>query len=333
MRAPEFWDRPRDPRSVLLLPAAGLYGLAGRLRRAVVRPHRAPVPVICVGALTVGGAGKTPVAIAVAEALAAAGHRPHFLTRGYGGAARGPLRVDLARHDAAAVGDEALLLAQAGSCWVARDRVAGARAAAAAGAGALVMDDGFQNPTLAKDAALLVVDGAHGIGNGHVLPAGPLRECVGDAVRRANAIVLLGADETGVLTRLAGPPVLKAQLAAGPEAAALAGRRVFAFAGIGRPQKFFATLRAAGAEIAAERPFPDHHAYSVAEVKALLADAARLGAQPVTTAKDAVRIPRDLRSAIGVLTVHVAWHDRAALESLLVSRINAVSSRPSTPPA
>ena len=174
MRAPEFWAR--DGGFAALLAPLGLsYDLAGRLHRALARPHSVPVPVICVGNLVAGGAGKTPLVIALVEALATRGQRAYCLTRGYGGCEAGPVRVDPAAHDAKRVGDEALLLARIAPTWVARDRAAGARAASAAGAGIIVMDDGFQNPHIAKDLSLLAVDGAYGFGNAKVMPAGPLR--------------------------------------------------------------------------------------------------------------------------------------------------------------
>jgi tetraacyldisaccharide 4'-kinase len=315
VRPPEFWERG-SPLALLLQPAAATYALAGRLRRAAARPWRAPVPVLCVGALTAGGAGKTPTALALAAALRARGRAPHFLTRGYGGAARGPLLVQPGLHDAAAVGDEPLLLAAAAPCWVARDRVAGARAAVAAGAEAVVMDDGFQNPYLAKDLSLLAIDGAHGFGNGRVLPAGPLREPVRDALGRADAVVLIGPDETGIASWLSCP-VLGARLVPGADAMNLRGQRVLAFAGIGRPSKLFATLRSLGAELLEQRSLPDHHPYTAAEIDALLHRAEQLNAVPVTTAKDAVRLPSAACSAVRVLTVELAWDDVPALDALL----------------
>ncbi|HET6522379.1 MAG TPA: tetraacyldisaccharide 4'-kinase [Geminicoccaceae bacterium] len=317
MRAPEFWTRD-GPLPRLLGPLGAAYGLAGRVRAALATPRRAPVPVVCVGNLTVGGTGKTPLALALAGHLAATGRRPHLLTRGYGGRLRGPLRVDPTRHDAAAVGDEALLLAGAAPTWLARDRAAGALAAAAAGAGVVVMDDGYQNPTLAKDLALVVVDGATGFGNGRLLPAGPLREPVAEGLRRASALVVVGPDRAGV-ARLAPPglPILEAEIRPAADAPDLSGRRVLAFAGIGRPDKLFDLLRAEGAELVAARAFADHHAYRRPEVEALLAEAARLGALPVTTAKDAVRLPADLRRHVAVLPVALALGDPAALDALL----------------
>jgi tetraacyldisaccharide 4'-kinase len=317
MRAPEFWARDNLP-ARLLSPLGEAYGLAGRLRRRLARPARAAVPVICVGNLVAGGAGKTPVAMALAAQLIARGWRPHLLTRGYGGRLRGPLRVDPARHDAAAVGDEALLLAEVAPTWCARDRIAGARAAVAAGADLLIMDDGFQNPWLHQDLALLVVDSNFGFGNRRLLPAGPLRERVATGLARASAMVQLGADETGLDDLLPRRVIrLRARLRAAPGAPDLRDRRVVAFAGIGRPEKFFRSLAEGGTLLVAKHAFGDHHRYRRHEILALLAEAAAKDAVCVTTAKDQVRLPADLRPSITILPVAVSWQDPAALARLL----------------
>ncbi|WP_207461927.1 tetraacyldisaccharide 4'-kinase [Azospirillum sp. SYSU D00513] len=320
MRTPGFWYGTPDTASRLiarsLAPFGALYGLAGRLRMAAATPYRADIPVVCVGNLVAGGAGKTPVALALLEALKARGIAAHALTRGHGGTERGPLRVDPARHGPVEVGDEALLLAAAAPCWVARDRAAGARAAAAQGAPALVMDDGFQNPGLAKDLSLIVVDGAAGFGNGLLIPAGPLREPVAWGLARADAMVVVGEDRTGVAGLAGSLPVLHARLE--PDGAGdLAGRPVLAFAGIGRPEKFFATLEAAGARIVERAAFADHHPYRAGEIARLLERAGDLGALPVTTAKDAVRLDLEARARVRVLPVRAVWRNTGALDALL----------------
>jgi tetraacyldisaccharide 4'-kinase len=316
MRAPEFWARD-GLAAQMLSPLGGAYGWAGRLRRHLARPARAAVPVVCVGNLTVGGAGKTPVALALAARLSARGRRPHLLTRGYGGALAGPVRVDPASHDAAAVGDEALLLAAVAPTWCAHDRVRGAKAAVAAGADLLILDDGFQNPRLHQDLALLVVDGGFGFGNHRLLPAGPLREQLGAGLARASAVVLLGADEAGLERHLPHGVTLRASLRAAPDAPDLRGRRVVAFAGIGRPEKFFRSLVEAGARLVGRHGCADHHHYRRHELRALLAAAEDKGALCVTTAKDAVRLPGELRGAITIWSVVVIWQDRSALDRLL----------------
>lgn len=318
MRPPEFWASD-DIRACLLSPLGALYGLAGRIRRQVARPLRLPVPVVCVGNLTVGGTGKTPIAMALAERLIGQGHRPHFLTRGYGGRLAGPIRVDVARHEVAEVGDEALLLARVAPTWVARRRPEGARAALAAGAELLIMDDGLQNPALVQDLAIVVVDGAVGFGNRRLLPAGPLREPIAAGLARASAIVLLGEDRAAVAPLLPDRlPRLEADLVHPPEAAALRGARVVAFAGIGRPDKFFASLASVGAQVVLTRGFPDHHPYREGDLQALAGEASRQGARLVTTAKDHVRIPPAWRRRVAVVPVGLRWRDPAALDRMLM---------------
>ncbi len=297
MREPAFWWREAGLAAGLLAPLAALYGaVAGaRLTR---RGARAAVPVVCIGNLTVGGAGKTPLALALARRLAADGDTPMLLSRGYRGRLEGPLRVDPVRHRALDVGDEPLLLARVAPTFVARDRVAGAQAAAAAGANIIVMDDGFQNPSLHKDFSVLVVDGRRGIGNGRVVPAGPLRAPLMAQLARADALVVVGpsqaAADVTAAARARGMPVFAAELA--PDAAAvaaLAGTRVLAFAGIGYPQKLFATLTAAGIVVAATRSFPDHHRYTPVQAAMLCAQADREALMLVTTEKDLVRMQGD----------------------------------------
>jgi tetraacyldisaccharide 4'-kinase len=318
VKAPEFW-RHGGLVPALLAPLAWGYDAACRANRALVSAQRAPVPVVCVGNLVVGGAGKTPVALALGARLAALGHDVHFLSRGYGGRARGPLRVEPGRHDAREVGDEPLLLAACRPTWVARDRAAGARAAAAAGAEVVVMDDGFQNGHIAKDLSLLVVDGAYGFGNRRPMPAGPLREDVRRGLARADAAVLLGADEAGVAARIeaAGLALLRATIAPTLDAVTLTDRPVVAFAGIARPEKFFATLEALGCRPLARRAFADHHRYDADEIMELVELAAREGATLVTTEKDHVRLPEAARPMVEVLRVRLEWAETAVLDRLL----------------
>ncbi|HST76562.1 MAG TPA: tetraacyldisaccharide 4'-kinase [Acetobacteraceae bacterium] len=323
-RAPEFWGRdgllPR-----LLQPVAS--ATAAVTARRVARPGwRASVPVICCGNVSVGGAGKTILALDLARRIAARGVRVHCLLRGYGGRARGVHRARPG--DAAAeVGDEALLLAEVAPTWIGADRAASARAAVAAGAEALVMDDGLQNSTLHKDFSFLVVDGGYGFGNGRVLPAGPLREPIAAGAARCRAAVLIGADEAGAARALPPSlPVLRARLVPVADAVDLAGRRVLAFAGIGRPEKFFATVEAVGGVVVGRRPFPDHHPYGEAELAGMIAEAAYLDALPVTTAKDAVRIPAAIREDVAVLGVTLGWEQPDQIEALLAELLSAPRS-------
>ena len=320
MRAPAFWAAERGgPAACALTPLSWLYRLGAQARAALARPAEAGVPVICVGNFTAGGAGKTPTVIALARLLAGDGLHPHVLTRGYGGREAGPLRVDPARHDARAVGDEALLLARAAPTWLSRDRAAGAKAAAAAGASVLLMDDGMQTPNLAKDLCLAVIDGGAGFGNGRVLPAGPLREPLASGLRRAHALVLVGDDRRGALEALGTHdlPVIEADLVPGEEVRMLRARPVVAFAGIGRPEKFFETLEEAGCAVVARHAFADHHRYKPREIAAIANQAKERDAQPVTTEKDHVRLPPDARAMVLTLPVTLAWRDPAAVRALL----------------
>ena len=313
MQAPAFWQGDGWLPHILA-PAAAVVA-ASTARRVARAGWRAPVPVLCCGNAGVGGAGKTTLALDLGARLLRRGARVAFITRGYGGRIAGTAAVG-AGHDAGDVGDEALLLAAVAPTLVGADRAASARLAVAGGATVLVMDDGLQNPGLAKDVSLLVIDGAAGFGNGRVLPAGPLREPVGAAASRCRAAVLIGADTTGAARCLPPAlPVLRATLR--PEAPELAGRTVFAFAGIGRPAKFFATVALAGATLAGQRAFADHHRYRPAELQRLARDADAVGADLVTTAKDSVRLPPGWRGRVMVAGVSLAWADEALLDALL----------------
>jgi tetraacyldisaccharide 4'-kinase len=302
---------------LLLSPIASLYASA-TARRVARSGWRAPVPVICCGNATAGGAGKTTVSLDIGQRLSNRGVATHFLTRGYGGRMKGPVRVDPVQHDSKDVGDEALLLAATRPTWVAVDREAGGRTAVEAGAQAIVMDDGLQNPGLEKDLSLLVIDGSYGFGNGHIIPAGPLREPVAAAASRCRAAVLIGEDDANALSLLPpGLPVLRARLKPGPEAELLQGQPVFAFCGIANPRKFFATLGEAGAVLAGRVAYADHYPFDEGDLEDLLAQAEALRAIPVTTRKDFVRIPSAFRSRVTVLSVALEWDNSTQLEALL----------------
>lgn len=323
MRAPEFWLR-ECWQARLLAPAGWLYARAALLRERLVRPVAPPVPVLCIGNLTAGGAGKTPVAIAAARLLVARGRNPFFLTRGHGGALAGPLRVDRARHGAAETGDEPQLLARVAPTIVARDRVAGADLAATQGADCIVMDDGLQNPSLAKTLRLVVVDGDTGFGNGRTIPAGPLRAPLSHGLGLADGFVLVGEDRHGLAVALgARAPVLRARLEPAADIAGrLRGQRLLAFAGIGRPGKFFDTLAACGADLADGVAFADHHPYREAEVAALRARAQEAGAALATTEKDIVRVPAGQRDGIIVLPVAARFAPEDALSTFIGRRLD-----------
>lgn len=313
MRPPAFWDHEGVlPR--LLEPLGGLVARVTARRVARAGWH-AGVPVLCCGNVSMGGTGKTTLALDLGARLARQGRRVAFLTRGYRGRARVAVRIR-AGHTADDVGDEALLLAALAPTYVGVDRAASARAAIAEGATVLVMDDGLQNPGLAKDLAFLVIDGAAGFSNGRVLPAGPLREPVAAAAARCQAAVLIGEDVAGAAAALPpGLPMLAARLrTVAPD---LAGRTVLAFAGIGRPAKFFATLAEAGVTVAAWQAFPDHHRYRESELRRLHRRAEALGTVLVTTPKDAVRLPPGWQSKVMVAGVELTWQDKRQIDALL----------------
>ncbi len=320
MRAPEFWGAQSLPSRLAVLaltPLGWLYGASVSWKAKQAAPFRAKAKVICIGNLTAGGTGKTPVAIAIARALRAAGCNPAFLTRGYGGKARGPCLVDPSQDCAADVGDEPLLLAAAAPVIVSRDRAAGAKLADSQGFDTIVMDDGHQNFALTKDLSLVVVDAVAGFGNGHILPAGPLREPIAQGLSRADAVVLVG-DGTPPLADFSGP-VLRAQLRPAQQND-LAGQRVIAFAGIGRPEKFFATLRNQGAVLIETLHYADHHTYTAAEIARLNAKARDNDALLITTEKDYVRLSPMHREGVTMLPVQARFEHEATLASLL-SRI------------
>jgi tetraacyldisaccharide 4'-kinase len=331
MRDPAFWWRPAGMAAGLLSPLGAIYGAVAGARMA--RPGReAGVPVVCIGNLTLGGAGKTPAAILVAQILADANRNPFVLSRGYGGALAGPVRVDPKHHRAAEVGDEPLLLVRSAPTLVARDRVASAVAARAAGAGSIVMDDGFQSPNLRKDLSILVADGRRGVGNAQVFPAGPLRAPLDIQLRRAGAVLVIGPGAAGdaveALARTHGLRVFRGRLQ--PDAAALATlktRRVLAFAGIGDPEKFFTTLAEAGVDVRARVSFPDHHRFSRDEAKDLIERAAREGLLLLTTEKDMARLSGDsevaaLAAAAQALPVRLVVTEASEFQDLILRAVH-----------
>lgn len=319
MRAPAFWMKRPGVRSMLLRPLGALYA-AATARRMTQAGERVPVPVISVGNLNAGGTGKTPVVIALQQMLQALGEAPHVISRGYGGHLHGPVRVHERHHHADAVGDEPLLLSAFGPVWVARDRAAGARAAVADGAGLLVLDDAHQNPSLEKDLSLVVVDAAVGFGNRLCIPAGPLREPVAAGLARADALVVIGtAGERADFLAREGPvlPVLEAELRPLATGMPWEGLRVLAFAGIGRPEKMFATLRALGADVAQTVALADHQLLTPALMQRLEREASALNARLVTTEKDAMRLPPARRASVLTLPVRLAFSDPVEVERLL----------------
>lgn len=312
---PRFWTG-RGIASTCLLPVSLLYALATGLHRRITTPKHLAMPVISIGNVTAGGAGKTPTTIAIAKLLQARNHRPHILSRGYGAQLRTPLRVSTAA-SAEQVGDEALLLAQAAPTWVCPDRIASGDAAVAAGANIILCDDALQHHRLHKDINLLVIDGAYGIGNGRLLPAGPLRETFTSAQERCDAIILIGNDAHGLRQRTT-LPVFTATLQPVGDTGWLREGPVTAVAGIARPQKFYDTLASLGATIATTYDFPDHHPFTEAE----LAEIIPIGTL-VTTEKDWVRLPETWRSKIRYVPVALQFEDAEGLTQWLEARLDA----------
>lgn len=328
MHTPPFWyDQSREKykwAARLLAPVGKLYGLVVEKRFDFYYPVPLAKPVICVGNLTTGGAGKTPVVMSLVTLMAEAGYNPHILTRGYGGEEEGPLQVSPGRDTAADVGDEALLLVEKAPTWVANSRPLGAQAAIDTGATIIIMDDGFQNPAIHKDVAFVVVDGTAGFGNGRILPAGPLREDIAKGLARAHAVVITGEDKAGVadMVRQHGDtPVFYAHLRPDAENPDLFGKPVFAFAGIGRPEKFKDSLIAAGAMLEGWGSYPDHFAYVEEDLRELVAAADAKNAIIVTTAKDHVRLPPSLKARVQKFTVHLQWQDAAAVVDFIRAQL------------
>lgn len=324
MLAPRFWSNPPDRPGLLahlLSPLAWLWAAVTRRRLARPPAARLGVPVICIGNVTAGGAGKTPVTIALAQRLTARGIAVHVVSRGHGGSLEGPVLVDPTRHTAAEVGDEPLLLAAFVPVWIARDRAAAGRAAEAAGARVVLMDDGLQNPDLAKDLSIVVVDGGFGFGNGRVIPAGPLREPVAAGLARAHLLLVIGEPAERASFRTAWPdiplPVAEGRLAPLETGMDWTGLKSLAFAGIGRPEKFFATLAGLGADIVATRSFADHEPFEPRLLTRLEAEASARGAQLVTTEKDAVRLPASFRPKTLVLPVRLDLADWTPVDAAI----------------
>lgn len=333
MREPAFWYRPRSFKSHALRPLGALYGAIAE-RRMLRKGFDAGIPVICVGNYHVGGAGKTPTVLALTKLLRELGETPVVLSRGYGGRLKGPVMVDRMRHTAADIGDEPLMMVRDVPVTVAHDRLEGVALAKSQGATVILMDDGFQNPRLLKDASLIVIDSERGLGNGKVFPAGPLRAPLQPQLARTDALVLIGdghaADDVAAEISARGKPALRARLT--PDAASIVqlhGKKVFAFAGIGDPERFFRSLRACGIEVARTRAFADHHMFSHDELAALAAEARREQLTLVTTEKDLARLRgrADVPGGIVPFAVQLEFDDLAKLRQLISDHLYKARER------
>ena len=316
MKTPRYWKN-RNITSDLLLPLGHLYNCATRLRLKFKPSKKVDIPVICIGNLTAGGTGKTPVAVSVAALLQQQGKKPFFVSRGYGGTLKNII-VNAQKHPPRQCGDEPLLLARQAPVVVNPDRYAGALTALQSGAELIIMDDGFQNPGLYKDLSFLVFDGSFGLGNGRCIPAGPLREDLISGLKRADAAIIIGTDHFDLHKKL-DIPCFTASVK--PVPLNIKNPHIIAFAGIGRPSKFYRSLRETGFNLLKTFDFPDHHYYTEKELFELIGEAEKLGADIYTTSKDFVKIPSELQNRFKVLEIAICWEDSQALANFILKRI------------
>lgn len=316
MKAPSFWYKQPGLVSTLLSPLGFMYRAGRYFRRGLATPYHAKVPVICVGNIVAGGAGKTPTAIAIAEILKQHGHKPVFVTRGYGGREKGPLRVDPAKHTVDVTGDEALLLARTAPIWIGRDRAATIKEAEQH-ATHVILDDGLQNPSVVPNIALLVVDGSRGFGNECLIPAGPLRETYAEAMKRVTAVVLIGERDEFQIGARVQRPLLRAKAGSALPVDFPRDKKFLAFAGIAWPKKFYDSCKKEGLQIVDTESFPDHHRFTDKELTELKRKAATQSAALLTTEKDWVRLPKDMKTSVAAFPIKLVFEDEVALKRIL----------------
>ena len=333
IQTPEFWKK-NGFLPFILLPLSKIYTFISKINYNLIKPAKLSIPVICVGNIVVGGSGKTPVCLALADILKSLKIDFHFLSRGYGrNNSDNTMQVDIKKHNVFDVGDEPLLLAEKAPCWVAKKRFEGGKLAAKNGAKAIVMDDGFQNPSIKKDISFLVIDGNYGLGNQKILPAGPLRETLEKGITRADAVIIIGEDKTGIFDLLEKQiektkikmgvkakkiPIFKASIKVEQkDKAILKGQSVFAFAGIARPEKFYKSLEEIGTHVVDTKNFPDHYNFTDADMVELMRQASTYQAKLVTTTKDFVRLPKRMQKNVSVLPIELVWKNKVAIKSFL----------------
>ncbi|MDC0398830.1 tetraacyldisaccharide 4'-kinase [Alphaproteobacteria bacterium] len=320
MKTPSFWHADGFiPK--LLEPLAQLYKCLSFLERSLRSKTKIDIPVLCIGNLVSGGAGKTPIALSIGQKLNVK-HNISFLTRGYGGIEAGPIEVNPDEHSSYEVGDEALILSELGPTWVSRNRTAGAIAAKNAGFEIVIMDDGFQHTSLVKTLSFVIIDGPYGFGNGRLIPAGPLREPIYSGLKRADVIVLVGEVNPSIIELLPNDkPLLRVSLVPAEMGIPLSNNNVIGFAGIGRPTKFLETLEKMGLNIIDFVAFPDHYRFRESEIRELYEKATEVDAILVTTFKDMKRVPKNVAHLCQPIGITVVWEDDNEIQQLLDSVI------------
>lgn len=315
MKTPKHWQS-NNLLSFLLVPAGLIYGMATALRLKYKKGYKSSIPVICIGNITAGGVGKTPVSMALAEILKAKGKNPFFISRGYGGSLSGVL-INPQKHTPQEVGDEPLMLAAVAPTVICHDRGKAAQIAEENGADILIMDDGFQNPSLQKDLSFLVFNGEIGIGNGKIIPAGPMRERLENGLKRADAVIFIGEDKNGLLKKI-NKPVFKVEIK--EEKPLHTNEKVLAFAGIGYPQKFYNSLEKCGLKVAKSYDFPDHHFYAKDELKTIIQKASKRNMPIYTTLKDFVKIPQNMQKSFNVLNIKATFENKSDLLNFMENK-------------